>query len=340
MKTGYIYGLYCPIEKRIVYIGQTTKKLKERLIGHISESRTRLYYGRFLSKKNEWICKLIELGIENEIKIISLLECSENELNKYEIKLIKEYSEINEIFNSTSGGEMNTVGLPFTVERKKEMSDIKKKFWTDEQRKRLSNIMKEYYKTHYHPWRDEKRKHTKNSKDKISKSRTGKCKGEEHFNFGKHLSEETRKRISEKVGGENHPNFGKHLSVETKNKIGEKNIGENNGMYGVHLIKTPEQIEKQRINMINSKKFQESRKSKEYKEKISNIFSVPLYLLDINFDIIMEFKNSKECAEYLKCKPANVQHAVKDLRKVCKKQYWCVRKENFEESINKIKEKL
>jgi len=43
---------------------------------------------------------------------------------------------------------------------------------------------------------------------------------------------------------------GKHLSDETKNKISIKNKGEKNGMFGVHLKKTPEQIENARINIF------------------------------------------------------------------------------------------
>ena len=66
--------------------------------------------------------------------------------------------------------------------------------------------------------------------------------GENHPNFGKPRSEETRRRVSEsKKGkqqsedhrrknseaktGENNPNFGKHLSAETRQKISEANKG-------------------------------------------------------------------------------------------------------------------
>ena len=46
--------------------------------------------------------------------------------------------------------------------------------------------------------------------------------GEDHPNYGKHLSEETRKKISEsnkgKLAGEKHPNYGKHMSKEAIDK--------------------------------------------------------------------------------------------------------------------------
>jgi hypothetical protein len=43
--------------------------------------------------------------------------------------------------------------------------------------------------------------------------------------FGKHLSEETKKKISESHKGEKNPNFGKHLSEETKKKMSEARLG-------------------------------------------------------------------------------------------------------------------
>jgi group I intron endonuclease len=54
-------------------------------------------------------------------------------------------------------------------------------------------------------------------------------RGENHPLFGKHLSEETKKKISQtligKMVGENNPMFGKHLSEETKKKISESQKG-------------------------------------------------------------------------------------------------------------------
>ena len=62
---------------------------------------------------------------------------------------------------------------------------------------------------------------------------------ENNPNFqGQKRSEETRRRISESKKGENHPNFGKHLSKGTRTKISEANksrvsfSGENHPLYG------------------------------------------------------------------------------------------------------------
>lgn len=64
--------------------------------------------------------------------------------------------------------------------------------------------------------------------DKINKNRTILC-GEDHWNYGKHLNEETKKKMSDahkgKHSGENGYWYGKHLSEEHKRKIGRKSLG-------------------------------------------------------------------------------------------------------------------
>lgn len=371
---GYIYGLECPLKKEIVYIGQTHHNFNYRLTEHISLTKTKIKYGRVFNKKEHWIKKLIRLNIENEIKIILIEECDINIIDEREIYWIAEYSKTRILKNLSPGGNSNR-GFKFSDVRKKKMSeDAKERYknqteeekiniinrlkeyrknqtreekiniinklknnYTKEKRKIVSDRMIEYYKTHDATFLN--KKHSEESRKKISINRKGKCKGEHHIFYGTHRSEETKQKISNKVKGENHPLYGTHRSDITKNKISEANSGENNGMYGKHLKKTPEQIEKQRINMINSENFQKSRKSKEFRDKISEAFSIPIYILDDNFNILIEFKNTRECGEYYGCTRGNVKNAIRDLRKIMKK-YWVVRKENYLESINKIKQKL
>lgn len=61
----------------------------------------------------------------------------------------------------------------------------------------------------------------------------GSGRGEKSFWYGKHLYEETRKKLSERKAGKNHPNYGKHLSDETKIKISESQRGEKSRLYGM-----------------------------------------------------------------------------------------------------------
>jgi endogenous inhibitor of DNA gyrase (YacG/DUF329 family) len=58
--------------------------------------------------------------------------------------------------------------------------------------------------------------------------------GENHPLYGKHRSEETKKKISDAHKGENNPFYGKHHTKETKKKISEANKGEKNPNYGKH----------------------------------------------------------------------------------------------------------
>ena len=80
-------------------------------------------------------------------------------------------------------------------------------------------------------------KHSEEYKRKKSEQN----KGENNPNYGKHHSEEARKKMSEarkKYVGENHPMYGKHHSEETKKKMSEDRKGkpgmkgEKNPMYG------------------------------------------------------------------------------------------------------------
>ena len=53
-------------------------------------------------------------------------------------------------------------------------------------------------------------------------------------NAGKHLSEETRQKISESQKGENNPMFGKPKSAETRQKISESQKGKPGPWKGKH----------------------------------------------------------------------------------------------------------
>lgn len=57
-------------------------------------------------------------------------------------------------------------------------------------------------------------------------------KGEKHYLYGKHLSEETKKKMSEANKGEKNPMYGKKFSEESKKKMSEAKIGEKHPLYG------------------------------------------------------------------------------------------------------------
>lgn len=59
-------------------------------------------------------------------------------------------------------------------------------------------------------------------------------KDKTHPFFGKHHSEESKKKISNSLKGEKNPNFGKHRSEDTKLKISNSQKGKKNHRYGKH----------------------------------------------------------------------------------------------------------
>ena len=82
------------------------------------------------------------------------------------------------------------------------------------------------------------RRHSEESKKKISVGGLGKTRSEETkkrisiAKTGRLISDETLKRMSIAMTGEKHPNFGKHRSNETKSKMSKAMSGENNPNFG------------------------------------------------------------------------------------------------------------
>lgn len=127
------------------------------------------------------------------------------------------------------------------------------------------------------------------------------------------------------------------LTQETKDKISKANGGENNGMFGKRYTLSTNQIEINRQAMINSEKFQKSRKSKEFRDKISKIQKVDDWcLLNENFEIIKTFDVSVEVATHLGCTKGNVKNSRRDKRKLCKK-YWVCYKNDYLCFLNEMK---
>ena len=99
--------------------------------------------------------------------------------------------------------------------------------------------------------------------------------GENHPFFGKHHTEESKRKISEskkgKYLGENNPNYGRHHTDETKEKLRLANSGENSGKWKdyarllgaykrndgnpYYIIKKEGRIIKQSVNLENLKRW-------------------------------------------------------------------------------------
>lgn len=78
------------------------------------------------------------------------------------------------------------------------------------------------------------RKHTKETRAKMSKSRSG----EKHHFYGKTFSEEHKEKLGFSRRGDKHCNYGKHLSQSTRKKISDSNRGRK--LSSEHKIKLSE----------------------------------------------------------------------------------------------------
>ena len=139
-----------------------------------------------------------------------------------------------------------------------------------------------------------------------------------------------------KTGGDS--NYSTYIPI-LKERTGSKNPN-----FGNHKKPSKEIIEKRQLAMKNSSKFQQSRKSEEYRSKISAIQSKAVVVFDTAFTINFEFKNCKDAAENLGVTRANISNAIRDKRMIGKKIkllpgpcYVCY-KENLEEYLNEIKQ--
>lgn len=200
--TGYkVYKHTTPSNK--VYIGITKQKPEKRWDNGNGYKNNKHFYRAIQSY--EW------KNIKHEILENGLTK--EQACNK-EIELIAKYDSTNpdKGYNHSTGGELRALGVHFSAERRRKISESLKG------KKPSAECIRKSIEAH-------KGKHlSAERRRKISES-----------NKRAYLNPELRRKIGEANKGINSPNYGKHLSAETRRKIGEANKGENSPMYGKHL---------------------------------------------------------------------------------------------------------
>lgn len=100
---------------------------------------------------------------------------------------------------------------------------------SDESRRKISESRKGRYKGESNPWYG---KHPSDETRRKMRENHADFSGKNSPNYGKKLSDETRRKISENhadFSGKNHPNYGKHLSDETKDKMSKARKGKYTG---------------------------------------------------------------------------------------------------------------
>lgn len=182
-KTYKVYVLLDPRnqsdnEQQFRYVGQTKQKLEKRLYQHIIKCRSPSQKQRYV---NVWIRQLLEIGVNPEIKEMGRFS-SKSAVDAFEQKLIEQLRARNvRLCNLTSGGD----GCY-------KMSQIT--------REKMS-LSHKAEKNHFYG-----RRHSKATREKISKNR----KGQKAWNKGLLLPDHC---------GSNNPFYGKTHSKKTKERI-------------------------------------------------------------------------------------------------------------------------
>jgi len=286
----YISGIYCLYNKvtRKRYSGQAII-IQQRVDGHVKKLKENRHCNLKLQNAyNKYGPSVWEVQILEEVRVYGDLRKKKvrkrlnRKLTIAEQFWIDYYDSVENGYNICEfAGSM--LGYKHTLKQRKKMSKNGKgkgkgKKFTKEHKKKMSESQKG-------------RLVDDTTKRKISKSLSGK----NHPNFGKHLSEETkrkigtansghkvskqtRKQISDRLkgsvvsketrlkrSGKNNPWYGKHLSKEHRKKISDSNKGKNKGKKASpETLRKMSKASKGRPNSMKGKKL-----SKEWRRKIS-----------------------------------------------------------------------
>jgi len=228
-KSYKLYGLYCPYNNELRYIGITTGLLSTRLSGHLRNPTN--------GKISLWFKKLKLDNKKPIIKLIREYDSYEGLLNA-EMKEIKENREkTNKLLNIADGGDINPMfGKTHTQEARDKISK------THKGRKLSGEQIKNRKELFLKLWSNEE--WSENLKKKMSENMLGNSRA-----VGNKHSEETKKMLSN-LHKNNKYCLGFTHSDTTKLKMSKNNSGENNPMFGKSLpkevlVKRSEKVKKE-----------------------------------------------------------------------------------------------
>ena len=173
-------------------------------------------------------------------------------------------------------------GCVVSEETKRKIGDANRgKKHTDESRQKMSKALKGRYTGVNSP--NYGRKHTEETRLRMHEAHVGKLLSEEHkLNIskslkqnppwlGKHLSDETKKKISENNAK---PMLGKHHTEESKKKMSEAHSGEKNPMYGKRGQLCPNYGRKGELSPLFGRKMSDEfcNKIKSFRQFMSSLY--------------------------------------------------------------------
>lgn len=177
-----------------VYVGKSEISIEDRLKEHKSGTNSNEHLQRSIKK----------YGIDN-FRFEVLEECEVSKCCERERYWIKKLNSIYPNgYNYTSGGE-NKSGFTFCEKSKKKMSESAKRVSKTEQGKAIHSKGGKA-----RTWSNEERKKVSDSLKKLYSDKT------KVPMYGKHHTEDWKKKQSERMMGEKHPMYGKHISDKAK----------------------------------------------------------------------------------------------------------------------------
>ena len=228
---------------------------KKRYIGQSRNIVNRFNSYRRGEFSNDHITNSVEKYGWDNFKIEVLINCDENELDHYEVELIKAFNTMdNKIgYNKVSGGNTNKV---ISEETRKKIGEASKgRTFSEESKTKMSQSQKG-------------RKHSEETRKKISESNKGIAFSEEHKNkLSKPKSEETKRKLSEAHKGIKH-------SEETKKKLSEASKGKTHSEESIKKMKE--------IREGNNNPFYGRKHSEETKKKMKESHAIRKLLKEVN----------------------------------------------------------
>lgn len=232
-----------------------------------------------------------------------------------EKQYIKQYQSTNSKFgyNITTGGS----GCPGLKGKKNPLYGIPR---SDKDKQAISKAIKKYYETHERkPISDEARKKLSIAHSGENNAMYGKY-GELNPFYGKTHSEKTRRTISEKLKGRESTFKGHKHTEQAKQIIREK-----------ALIRYSDPNFISPFTGHKMKTFLGKHHTEETKRKIGEMHSIPVYALNDDMEIILEFPSSVEASRYFDCNVSSISNCLhKGIEYTSNGYHWC-KKEEYED---------